>query len=237
MVRLCLLAPKALPPQGQAGSWVPQDYCLLCLLVLSLPASPRLAPMGRLPSWELGLLGQGECVGSLKEQTHGLSDARAGPGGSLVIGSQSQGLWSKMDSAGCGARAKDSVPLARHKQTKPVPDGAREQRLTAECLAGTKPWCYGNFSLAAIVLATWDVPGAWGWVSLSWGICLAWPGGMMGGCLGLVTWARFSCLPSLSSSQLCPGLLGPACYTFPLPDSAERPGAMVCAFPSCAPHC
>lgn len=59
----------------------------------------------------------------------------------------------------------------------------------------------------------------------------------MGGCLGLVTWARFSCLPSLSSSQLCPGLLGPACYTFPLPDSAERPGAMVCAFPSCAPHC
>lgn len=30
--------------------------------------------MGRLTSWELGLLGQGECVGFLKEQTHGLKD-------------------------------------------------------------------------------------------------------------------------------------------------------------------
>lgn len=82
-----------------------------------------------------------------------------------------------MDSAGCGAGARDLVPLTRHKQRKPVPGGAREQRLTAECLAGTNPWCYGNLSLASIVvLATWGMPGEWEWgepflgdlLSLAW---------------------------------------------------------------------
>lgn len=82
---LSLLPPKALPPQGQAGSWVPQDYRLHCLLARA-PSTPR----GKVALQELGLPGQGECVGSLKEQTHGLRDVQAGPGGSLAVGSQSQ---------------------------------------------------------------------------------------------------------------------------------------------------
>lgn len=121
-----------------------------------------------MPSWELELLGQGEC--GFPEGTDPWAEM-CGQGQEaawLLIHSPmcAQGLWSKMDSAGCGAGAKDTeeVPLTRHKQRKPVPGGAREQRLTAECLAGTNPWCYGNLSLASIVvLATWGMPGYWEW--------------------------------------------------------------------------
>lgn len=136
--------------------------------VLGTSGLPSPLPSGAVPPpspWESCPLGSWGCwarvsVGSLKEQTHELRDVRAGPGGSLAIGSQShvcpglRRLW---------ARGQRHPP--HQTQTGNQSQVVQESRdLTAECLAGTNPWCYGNLSLASIVvLATWGMPGDWEW--------------------------------------------------------------------------
>lgn len=158
MVRaaLCLLPPEALPPQGQTGSWVPQDYCLLCYLVVS-------PSMGRLPSGGVGLLGQGEHMGFLKEQTHGLRKVQAELGGSLAIASQFHVCpGSPKQDRSCrlwGRSHKNRFPPPDTKEASPRWCRRAE---TNSRVAGANLWCHGNLSLASIVvLATWGMPGEW----------------------------------------------------------------------------
>lgn len=182
--------------------------CLRTTVSTAFWCGPPPLPMGRLPSRELGLPGQGECVGSLKEQTHGLRDVQAVPGGGLAVGSQSQVCPGSLEQDGlCRLWGKDSVPLTRHKQRKPVPGGAREQRLTAECLAGTNPVLWQLLISLLVVPATWGMPGEWGWGEPFLGglLGLAWRCGRM---LGPGDLGQASCPASASLSSV-PGCSGP----------------------------